>query len=303
MCRTATPRHAVRRSPFTLSQFCVPQFAGAPLYGALPPCGIGELTAVPAVPNLDGLWHHCDSDNQELLRSLREDANAAALQQIAEEDFRLGRMTQPVPVAEADLTKVRIVPRFAVLQGEKPDGTAKVRAVDHMSWSASGPTRRKRSRKEVKQASINGMCTVPERFAHDHLDDLASATHAFYRTCGARPALWNADIDAAFRRVPLAREHISAAGVAWTFMNDIWISCHLAMPFGAASSVRAWHRVGALICSIARAILHLPIYRYVDDFFAVERFGHVIVPLGHLIAPPAHLIAAPGPCLLRPLSC
>ena len=50
-----------------------------------------------------------------------------------------------------------------------------------------------------------------------------------------------------------------------------WISVHTAMPFGATASVYAWHRVGALICSIARKLLKMPIFRYVDDYFSAER--------------------------------
>ena len=265
-------------------------FSGAPLYGVLPPCGIGVLAAAPEVPDLDGIWHECYACNQELLGSLREDENAAVLHQIAVDDARLGRMTPPTPASEVDLAtvigvacecgllaplrtwcQVRLAPRFAVVQGVKPDGSAKVRAVDHMSWSAAGRKRRKRSRMEVKKASVNGSCSVPERVAHDHLDDLAATMHAFFLLFGVLPALWKADIDAAFRRIPLVREHVSAAGVAWLFDNIAWVSCHLAMPFGAASSVWAWHRLGALICTIARVILHLPVMRYVDDYFAVER--------------------------------
>ena len=33
----------------------------------------------------------------------------------------------------------------------------------------------------------------------------------------------------------------------------------------------AWHRVGALLCAIAVSILHMPLMRYVDDYFGLER--------------------------------
>ena len=49
------------------------------------------------------------------------------------------------------------------------------------------------------------------------------------------------------------------------------VSFHHGCPFGATASVVAWHRVGALIEKIARKILHVPLLRYVDDFFAAER--------------------------------
>jgi hypothetical protein len=62
------------------------------------------------------------------------------------------------------------VPRFAVDQGTRSDGTRKIRPVDHMSWSHSD--QRKRSRREMKAQSINGHYEVPERVKHDHLDVL-----------------------------------------------------------------------------------------------------------------------------------
>ena len=46
------------------------------------------------------------------------------------------------------------------------------------------------------------------------------------------------------------------------------------MPFGASSSVVAWHRIGDLLLCIARDILFLPVFRYVDDYFCAERYSH-----------------------------
>lgn len=146
-----------------------------------------------------------------------------------------------------------------------------MRAVDHMSWSAAVAKGVKRTRKEVKSRSINGLSTIPERVTHDHLDDLADGMRLFRDLCGELPHLWKADIDAAFRRVPITQRHISAAGVAWVADGVTWMALHLAMPFGAASSVWAWHRIGALLCTVARRILHLPVYRYVDDYFSMDR--------------------------------
>ena len=49
------------------------------------------------------------------------------------------------------------------------------------------------------------------------------------------------------------------------------MSMHAACPFGATSSVHAWERVGALLCTLARRVLKLAVFRYVDDFFGLER--------------------------------
>ncbi len=144
---------------------------------------------------------------------------------------------------------------------------------------------------QVNAASLNGHCSVLERVTHDHLDDMAAAMmkfmlivgmvwHFFRQTSAHRPflaltaqvpGLWKADIDSAFRRIPLLGDHLWAAGVTYLCGGVAWVALHNAMPFGATSSVYAWHRVGELLCTIARKVLHLPVYRYVDDFFAIGR--------------------------------
>ena len=49
------------------------------------------------------------------------------------------------------------------------------------------------------------------------------------------------------------------------------VSFHVGMPFGATASVYSWHRIGDLILTLARKLLHMPMGRYVDDFFCPER--------------------------------
>ena len=49
------------------------------------------------------------------------------------------------------------------------------------------------------------------------------------------------------------------------------IAFHHAMPFGATASVEAWDDIGELMQDIARNVLRIPVFRYVDDYFAAER--------------------------------
>ena len=245
----------------------------------------GESSAVEFVADRSKCWH----SNVELLESLREDGNSHALHKLAKQDHELGRMSLPVPVEQVDLCNARLllfafvycglrlllfcrlVPRFGVEQGLKPDGSVKIRAVDHMSWSASQGQKRKRSRKQIKEQSINGHCELPAKVSHDHLDGMLQLLRVVFALTGAVPWLWKADIDAAFRRVPLMGAHIWASGVAYLVDNVAWCSFHYGMPFGATSSVWAWHRVGAMIAFLARKLLHLPVLRYVDDYFSADR--------------------------------
>ena len=78
-------------------------------------------------------------------------------------------------------------------------------------------------------------------------------------------------LDAAFRRVPLKESHKWAAAVAYMFQGEAWVALHDGMPFGATASVLAWDDVGDLLAMIATRLLHLPLFRYVDDYFAADR--------------------------------
>lgn len=244
---------------------------GAQLFGILPVAGLGEPSVPEDICDFEALRGSCAASNAELISSLREDEHSLALHELTMGDFAHGRVSKPVRAADADCTQLRLVPRFAVLQGVRPDGSDKIRAVDNFSWSPKGELKRKRARKEVKACSVNGHCYTPERVAHDHLDDFAAAMRAFMYLFKCVPGLWKADIDAAFRRVPLLEQHKWAAAFAYMLNGEAWFAVHNATPFGASSSVYAWHRVGALIGAIARKLLHLPVFRYVDDYFAVER--------------------------------
>ena len=115
----------------------------------------------------------------------------------------------------------------------------------------------------------------------------------FKKEVGHVPHLWKADIDAAFRRIPIKPEERWMCGIA--FMVDgqvcatlscrggvllvycvlrcaqVWWAQHLAAPFGAVGSVHGWERVGAGVAHIARSLLKLPLLRYVDDYWSPER--------------------------------
>ncbi len=242
-----------------------------------------------------------------LLGHLKADDYEEELMRLTCADAQLGRMSMPVPAVDCDLTDVRVQPRFSVEQGLRfefasrlcpplcdtlffcrPDGSTKVRPVDHFSYSAEGG----RSRKKRKASSVNGHTAVPEQIVHDHLDDLAEAMRLFLKQNGAPPSLWKLDVDSAFRRVPLAKEHQWAAAVAFKYrgqvsellcallrrslrlflhLHETYVSTHKSSPFGATSSVHTWERVGAAMAVFARRLLHLPVLRYVDDYFSLDR--------------------------------
>ena len=174
--------------------------------------------------------------------------------------------------------------------------------MDHFSWSAFG---------ENKDGSVNGYVNPCEKMKNETIDKftqvrscvswalggvgwpLPKVLELFKKEVGHVPHLWKADIDAAFRRIPIKPEERWMCGIA--FMVDgqvfatvdfpadgcflgccvlrcaqaqVWWVHHLAASSGAVGSVHGWERMGAALAHIARVHLKLPILRYVDDFFA-----------------------------------
>jgi len=119
-----------------------------------------------------------------------------------------------------------------------------------------------------------------------------------------RWGLFKADIDSAFRRVPIQASHRSMAYVVYRLESKIMASMHDALPFGAGparasakrarvraracagaharslavASVHGWERVGSLLTTILRHELRAVILRYVDDLFGIGRDSGSEVP-------------------------
>jgi hypothetical protein len=75
---------------------------------------------------------------------------------------------------------------------------------------------------------------MPGSVAHDHLDDLLAAMRLHYELMGDAPGLVTADIDSAFRRIPLNVRHRWAAGVAYSHDGIPYVAvtmgCHMEQP-------------------------------------------------------------------------
>ena len=61
-----------------------------------------------------------------------------------------------------------------------------------------------------------------------------------------------ADVESAFRRVPLAKRFWKAAYIVFQVGGVAMAAMNLAVFFGASSSVQSWARVGALLAGILR---------------------------------------------------
>ena len=167
------------------------------MLGELSRSGVGRPTDVDCDKSVAGLREDCAQSNAASLRELREDVGAQALLAMTREDACLDRVSEPVPASEADLQRVLFNPRFGKEQ-MKEDGSYKVRAIDHLSWSpatahavgaGSRPTKRAR-----KASSVNGHTAPAEKMSHDTLDALAAAMCKHVELMGEPPGLFKAGV-------------------------------------------------------------------------------------------------------------
>ena len=100
---------------------------------------------------------------------------------------------------------------------------------------------------------------------------LPQVLELFKKLNGDCPSLFKADVDSAFRRIPVKPEERWMCGIAFMVKGEVWWAQHLACPFGAVGSVHGWERVGAAVAHVARVALMLPVLRYVDDYFGPSR--------------------------------
>ena len=227
---------------------------GAPAVGKLAVTGRGVPIEVEEPESISELWHSARRRNTALLGKLHNDPHAEKLLDAAKADASLGRMTEPRRLARRDLEKHLLCRRFSRVQGVKTDGSIKVRAVDDLTASGANPC-----------------CAPGERLSNDKLDLLVTLILQFMSCVGVPPALWKADIDAAYRRIPILPEHRWLLWVAILFTGQVYVAGHNVAPFGSVAAVHAWDRIGALLHHVAVTLLHMPVCRYVDDLFAPDR--------------------------------
>ena len=167
------------------------------MLGELSRSAVGTPADVDCVKSVAGLRETCAQSNAALLRELREDDGAQALLAMTREDVALDRMSEPVPAGEADLQRVLFNPRFGIEQ-VKEDGSCKVRAIDHLSWSPATAHAVGVGRKPIKRArkasSVNGHSSPAEKMSHDTLDALAAAMCKHVELIGEPPGLLKAGL-------------------------------------------------------------------------------------------------------------
>ena len=173
--------------------------------------GNGTPIDAPQAGSPEVLWNKHREINVALLSELREDRNSEWLLKHTREEAALGRMSEPIVLDESVLEGWLLQPRFAIEQ-RRADGSKKFRAVDNFSWClAQGGV----------LGGVNGCTTPCEKLSHDTLDALADAMRLFVEVVQELPGLFKADIDSAYRRVPLKAMHRWACGIAFRVKEKV----------------------------------------------------------------------------------
>lgn len=179
--------------------------AGADLVGELQFSGIGELLEAQEGKSPRLLAERKHESNHELWHSVKEDVHSEWLLLNAQQAAKLGRMSAPEVWAEGEQLDMLVQPRFVVEQ-TKEDGSRKLRSIDHFSWSAD---------RQGKAGSVNGHVSPAEKMRHHTLENLADSMREFHALIQEPPGLIKADVDSAFRRIPVSPKSRWACGVAW----------------------------------------------------------------------------------------
>ena len=212
--------------------------------GVFDEANVGMKTVMPkhATMSLDKLRQVRVESNANVVKRLRssDDKAEAEVWRQVQEDCRFGSMIEP-KIATPDLLRtISVTRRIPILQ-EKDDGSEKVRVVDHAteSWFKEATTATETMQTERIEVAII-MCLMLMTYGH-------------------QVRMAKRDVKRAFRQLPL---DIKAFGeFLWVIFakgGDMFVSQHLACPFGATSSTHSSHRVAEFMCACCRRLTLCP---------------------------------------------
>ena len=116
-----------------------------------------------------------------------------------------------------------------LLAGVKSNGELKLRAID-----------------DFTRSSVNAHTRAGEKLKCDTLDAyFLLLKELSQQTAEISIQMWKADVDSAYRRVPVQPSHYEFAGITFKFRGVPLFSLHRTLPFGAVASVHGWDRIGA----------------------------------------------------------
>ena len=123
------------------------------------------------------------------------------------------------------------------------------------------------------RSGCNAATAAGEKLKYENLDGFLKSMRGMYESVGPDLKMWKADIDSAFRhvpllcvasllqahccmhapgrRIPLLPAHREHAHGVFKHNGNVIVAKHLSLMFGAVSSVYHWERVGTGDCTFA----------------------------------------------------
>ena len=238
---------------------------GFPLLGTIPPSGTLPLKPAQA-PALT---------RDELIAEARA-INASTMERVAGEQTAVSSLRQSlldktedeVRAGKAQWIDLAALPEGAILTPRFPadEGWRRRQGV----WYHKA-----RPIDDFRASKINGATSACERIRHDSLDVLLGAAQTLWKnrqvSTVCRLRIRKDDVSGAFKTLPLRREDLPCAIAILAESAKRGKALQLfTCPFGAESSVHAWHRVGDALQRILLRLFAIVDPRFVDDFFGVD---------------------------------
>ena len=97
---------------------------------------------------------------------------------------------------------------------------------------------------DMTRSGCNASTTTVEKLKYESMDSYLALLREMGKKVGKDLELWKADIDSAFRRIPVMPSRHEFAYIVFKTQSGCKIAKHLGLPFGAVSSVHHWERIG-----------------------------------------------------------
>ena len=194
------------------------------MVGELDHAGVGEHVPCPSDASVEQMWQGRAQHNLSVLSKLKEDEHSRWIFEHSCREAEKGWNSTPTCASDSLLADVLLSPRFAFEQS-RSDGSKKLRAIDNLTYARAG-----------KDESVSGCTHTSDQLRHHALDQFCVALKQFVYVFGCLPCMFKADVDAAFRRVPVSphqRKYFASAfkhnglvrhDAQFEFQHS-WLSC------------------------------------------------------------------------------
>ena len=221
---------------------------GSRLLGDVEHRGIWPTRRLQPEMSIDEWRKRISNINKRVLRSMQPSELDEGVWKKTEEEIDRGFLGQPVDLEEIDLSKVCLIPRFGVEQGEK------IRCID-----------------DCKRNWVNKTYGTWERLLTHGVDTAASVLSETGRYAD-RVKGYTVDEWSAYRQRSLCKEEQDSFYIV-VYGPDGKLKAMKAMSclFGASSMVLDFNRTPELICRFAQQEFGVAVHHFFDDLWGFER--------------------------------